>query len=234
MSKVILARLELQFGARILASSDFRGDEVAVVAPSDWLEVAQFLRDDPALELNHYIDLTAVDYPEREPQIPRFDIVLFVRSLPKTHRIRLKTQIGERDEIDSLTPIWPGANWAEREVFDMFGIRFRGHPDLRRILLYEEFVGYPLRKDYPIERTQPLTPYRDVTGVEKLPPFGVEEGTPFGRIQWRRRLEHEDRQVSPAIGLQTGQRMSLNDSEVIREDEYQQMPPTANVTAPKG
>jgi NADH-quinone oxidoreductase subunit C len=84
--------------------------------------------------------------------------------------------------IDSLVPVWVGANWFERETFDMFGIRFEGHPDLRRILLYEEFEGHPLRKDYPAAKTQPLVPYRegpDVLG--KLPPFGPDEGMVFGR-----------------------------------------------------
>ena len=84
--------------------------------------------------------------------------------------------------IDSLVPVWVGANWFERETFDMFGIRFEGHPDLRRILLYAEFEGHPLRKDSPAAKTQPLVPYRegpDVLG--KLPPFGPDEGMVFGR-----------------------------------------------------
>jgi NADH-quinone oxidoreductase subunit C len=77
--------------------------------------------------------------------------------------------------------LWASAQWAEREAFDMFGVVFVGHPDLRRILLYPEFEGYPLRKDYPADRTQPLVPYRDVDNIEELPPFGPDEGMSFGR-----------------------------------------------------
>ena len=83
----------------------------------------------------------------------------------------------------------------------MFGIKFKGHPDLRRILLYEEFVGHPLRKDYPIDKAQPLVPYREVSEIDKLAPFGIEEGQPFARIDWESRLAGRDEQVSPAIGV---------------------------------
>jgi NADH-quinone oxidoreductase subunit C len=224
MSRAVVERLEEQFGDRILGTSNFRGDDEVRVDPKDWLEVAIFLKKDPDLRMDHFVDLTAVDYPEREPELPRFDVVLHMRSLQKKHRIRVRTRVG--DEVDSIVGVWEGANWAEREVFDMFGIRFRGHPDLRRILLYDEFVGHPLRKDYPIDRAQPLVAYRDVPGIHKLPPFGLEEGQPWGRIQWEERLEGRDRQVSPAIGLQTGQRRQLSDSDAFN-DAGQQPPETA-------
>jgi NADH-quinone oxidoreductase subunit C len=228
MSRAVVERLEERFGERILEKSDFRGDEEVRVAPEDWLEVGAFLKKDPDLRMDHFVDITAVDYPERQPDLPRFDVLLLMRSLQKKHRIRVRTLVGEDDELDTLTGVWAGANWAEREVFDMFGIRFRNHPDLRRILLYEEFVGYPLRKDYPIDRAQPLVAYRDVPGIHKLPPFGVEEGQPWGRIQWQDRLEGRDRQVSPAISLQTGQRRQLSDSDALN-DAVQRPPPTAAV-----
>ena len=99
----------------------------------------------------------------------------------------------------------------------MFGIPFKGHPDLRRILMYEEFEGHPLRKDYPIDRAQPLVPYRDTDEIDKLPPFGIEEGQPFARIDWEARLAGRDQQVSPAIGLQQGQRRTLSDSEAAEQ-----------------
>ncbi|MEY4579925.1 MAG: hypothetical protein RL701_4628, partial [Pseudomonadota bacterium] len=146
---------------------------------------------------------------EREPEVPRFDVLLFVRSMSKNHRVRLKTRVGDGDPLDSLTSVWLGADWTEREAYDMFGVKFRGHPDLRRILLYEEFVGYPLRKDYPIQKTQPLIPYRDV-GASKLAPFGDDEGNPFGRIDWLARMSGRDQQVSPAIAVQQGQRPALS------------------------
>jgi NADH-quinone oxidoreductase subunit C len=211
MSQQVLDRLKAELGARVLSTSSFRGDEEAVVAPRDWLAAARVLRDDAACAMNHFIDITAIDYPEREPETPRFDLVLCLRSLEKKHRVRLKTRLRDGEAVDSLSALWQGANWTEREVWDMFGIRFAGHPDLRRILMYEEFVGYPLRKDYPIEKTQPLVAYRDVPAA-KLAPFGDGMGQPFGRIDWLARLGGGDRQVSPAIALQQGQRVALSAS----------------------
>ncbi|MCB9666932.1 MAG: NADH-quinone oxidoreductase subunit C [Myxococcales bacterium] len=211
MSERIIARARAQFGARILSSDAFRGDDEITVASADWRSVAEFLRDDPGCAMNQFIDLTASDYPERVPMLPRFDVLVMLRSLSGGDRIRVKSRVAEGDAIDSLQDLWRGANWAEREVYDMFGIRFDGHPDLRRILLYDEFIGYPLRKDYPIDLTQPLIPYREGVGTGKLPPFGKEEGQPWNRIDWNRRLAGENRQVSPAIAVQQGQRRSLTD-----------------------
>lgn len=212
MSKQVVERLQAQFGDRILATSDYRGDETAVVAPSDWVAVATFLKGDAECAMNQFVDLTAVDFPEREPEDKRFEVVLHVRSLARKQRIRLKTKVADGEALPTLIKVWAGADWAEREVFDMFGIKFEGHPDLRRILLYEEFVGHPLRKDYPIERTQPLVRYREVEGLTKLPPFGADEGQPWGRIQWQERLAGGDRQVSPAIAVQVGQKRALSES----------------------
>jgi NADH-quinone oxidoreductase subunit C len=210
MSKKVLDRIKAKFGDRILATSSALGDDEAIVDPKDWLEVARFLRDDPECRMDHFIDLTAVDYPLREPELPRFDVLLLLRSMQYRHRVRLKTRVGEGQSVPSVTSLWPGANWAERECWDMFGVVFEGHPDLRRILLYEEFVGHPLRKDYPIGKAQPLVPYRRVEGIDKLPPFGPDEGQPWSRIDWQERLRGRDFQVSPAIGLQQGQRPALS------------------------
>lgn len=209
MSQQVVNRVSEMFGAKVLAKDAFRGDDEITVASEEWKAMATFLRDDPRCRMNQFVDLTAADYPERMPEQPRFDVLLMLRSLEYGHRVRLKTRCSENDSLDSLTQIWLGANWAEREIYDMFGIRFEGHPDLRRILLYEEFEGFPLRKDYPIDRTQPLIEYRQSVG--KLAPFGPEEGQPWNRIDWLKRLKGEDRQVSPAIGLNQGQRRSLSD-----------------------
>jgi len=209
MSQTVLDRLKAELGNRILSTSSFRGDDEALVAPADWRAAAQFLRDDQACAMNHFIALTAIDYPEREPETPRFDVVCCVRSLEKKHRVRLKTRVRDGEELDTLTPVWQGADWTERECHDMFGVRFRGHPDLRRILMYEEFVGHPLRKDYPIKHTQPLVEYRDVPSA-KLAPFGEDEGNPFGRIDWLARLGGQNLQVSPAIAVQQGQKTALS------------------------
>ena len=217
MSVKVLERLEAQFGSRILATSSFRGDDSAVVAPNDWKEVALFLKTDSETALDHFSDLTAVDYPEREPELPRFDVIVLSRSMSKGHRFALKTRVRDAEELDSLYSVWRGANWTEREVFDMFGIVFRGHPDLRRILMYPEFIGYPLRKDYPIERVQPLVKYRDEDNIEKLAPFGPDEGQPFGRIDWEARLKGEDVQVAPALAVQQGQKHNTSETSATQK-----------------
>jgi NADH-quinone oxidoreductase subunit C len=114
----------------------------------------RFLRDEPGLDFEMLMDVTAVDYLGQEP---RFEVVYHLYSLKRNHRVRIKARLPEAaPEIASLVELWPSANWMEREVWDLYGIRFSGHPDLRRILLYDEFEGHPLRKDYPKERRQPL------------------------------------------------------------------------------
>ena len=215
MSQAVVDRLNDQFGERILGTSDAFGEHEVLVGLNDWVEVAQFVKDDDQLQMDHFIDLTAVDYPERESA--RFDVTLMTRSSVNGQRIRIRTHVKDGDEPATLSGIWQGANWAEREVWDMFGIAFKDHPDLRRILLYEEFVGYPLRKDYPIDKAQPLVPYREDPDIAKLPPFGIEEGQPFARIDWEARLAGGDQQVSPAIGVQQGQRRTLSDSEAAQQ-----------------
>jgi len=181
MSKRVLELLKSKFGDDIYETHSQFGDDTAVVNPEKWRAIAQFLRDDPQCAMSMFVDITAVDYHGR--QTPRFEVVLHLRSLERGHRIRLKARVGDDEgtsvEIDSLVPVWKGANWFERECFDMFGVVFKGHPDLRRILMYPEFVGYPLRKDYPADKIQPLIELRNVP--DKLPPFGVDEGMPFGR-----------------------------------------------------
>ena len=215
MSQAVVDRLRAELGERVLAASDAFGDHEISVAVGDWVEVAQLLKNDGELQMDHFIDLTAIDYPERESA--RFDLTLTLRSSETNARIRVRTQVEEGGEPGTLSSVWRGANWAEREVWDMFGIKFKDHPDMRRILLYEEFVGHPLRKDYPIDKAQPLVPYREVTDIEKLPPFGIEEGQPFARIDWEARLAGRDNQVSPAIGVQVGQRRTLSDSEAAQQ-----------------
>lgn len=211
MSQQVVDRLKEEFGERILSAETFRGDERVLVKPETWVEVANFLKSDCAMD--HFTDLTAVDYPEREPEEPRFEVILCMRSFSTKQRIIVKTKLADGASLPTLTTVWVGADWAEREVFDMFGIKFAGHPDLRRVLLYEEFVGHPLRKDYPIDRTQPLVPYRELPGqLTKLPPFGQDEGQPWGRIQWTERLRGADKQVSPAIAVQVGQKRALSDT----------------------
>jgi NADH-quinone oxidoreductase subunit C len=182
MAQRLLELMRSRFGSDITDSHCQHGDETVVVRRESWLSVARWLRDDPAADMVMLVDLTAVDYPDRSA---RFEVVAHLLSLRLGHRLRMKTLVAETPEqppeVDSVTELWASANWAERECYDMFGIRFAGHPDLRRILLYPEFEGYPLRKDYPADLAQPLVAYRTVENIDRLPPFGPGEGMPFGR-----------------------------------------------------
>jgi NADH-quinone oxidoreductase subunit C len=155
MAQLILDRLRERFTAgEIIETGSQHGNEWARIRREDWKIVAQFLRDDEATKLDMFIDLTAVDRFGREP---RFDVVLHLYSVDRKHRVRLYGGVPEEDPtIDTLSGVWAGANWFEREAYDLYGVRFQGHPDLRRILMYPEFVGHPLRKDYPKEKRQPL------------------------------------------------------------------------------
>ena len=154
MSRQALQRLQEKFGDAVLDTHNFRGDETAVVDREAIIEMLTWLRDDPELKFDMLTDLTAVDYLPAEP---RFAVVYHLYSVSKKHRLRIKVPVPEETpELDSAHELWKCADWAEREIWDMYGIRFTGHPDPRRILMYEEFVGHPLRKDYPKEKRQPL------------------------------------------------------------------------------
>jgi NADH-quinone oxidoreductase subunit C len=155
MAQLVLDRLLAQFTAgEILKTGSQHGNEWARVRPDAWTAVSTFLRDDPSTAMEMLTDLTVVD---RFGDEPRFDVVVHLYSVSKKHRVRLYGGVPEENPvIDSLVPLWAGANWPEREAYDLYGVRFKGHPDLRRLLMYPEFVGHPLRKDYPKEKRQPL------------------------------------------------------------------------------
>lgn len=151
-----LQLLKEQFPDKIIETHSFRGDDTAIVKKEAILEVLKFLKEDPRLKYNFLMDLAGVDYLTYKKD-PRFEVVYHLYSLEYNRRVRIKAPVDEDDPvIDSVTPLWEAANWYEREVWDMFGIKFRGHPNLKRLLMYEEFVGHPLRKDYPITKRQPL------------------------------------------------------------------------------
>jgi NADH-quinone oxidoreductase subunit C len=130
------------------------GDATAVVDAERLPEVLGLLRDDPELAFEMLSDVTCVDYLGEEP---RFEMVYHLYSVAKNQRVRVKARVAEAaPELPSAVPLYASADWMEREVFDLYGLRFRGHPDLRRLLLYDGFEGHPLRKDYPKEKRQPL------------------------------------------------------------------------------
>ena len=152
-SPLLRRLLDHQPGA-VRATHARLGDATALVDKDQLVAVMRFLRDDPELRFDMLTDLTCVDYLG---ETPRFEMVYHLYSVAQNHRLRIKARVPEEPcEIDTLCPVWPSANWMEREVWDLYGVRFTGHPDLRRLLLYEEFQGHPLRKDYPKERRQPL------------------------------------------------------------------------------
>ena len=148
-----------KFAVDIVETHAFRGDETVVIRPAALLLVAKFLKE--TLEFNYLMDATVVDYlfyaGGRVQKEFRFEVVYHFFSLKNNTRLRLKVQLDEKNPtVDSLTGLWASADWYEREVWDMYGIRFNGHPNLKRILMYEEFQGHALRKDYPYNKRQPL------------------------------------------------------------------------------
>jgi NADH-quinone oxidoreductase subunit C len=120
-----------------------------LVEPARLLDTCRALRATPGLEYVAFSDVTAADfYPQREP---RFDVVYHLVSPHRRERVRLKVQVGKDEPVSSVTSVWPGADWMEREVYDLFGIVFEGHPDLRRLMMPDDWEGHPLRKDYPVQ-----------------------------------------------------------------------------------
>jgi len=138
------------FPNAVLGFHSYVGDDTILVRRDSAFEVLRALKEQH--QFGMLADLSAVDYLG---QTPRFEVVYHLNSLERNIRLRIKVPVGEGEEVDSVTPLWQIANWLERETWDMFGIRFRNHPDLRRLLMYDEFEGHALRKDYPINKRQP-------------------------------------------------------------------------------
>ncbi len=153
----LIQKVKERFGDAVLGHGEFRGQHVLSIAAASNVAILTFLRDDPAARFEMLTDLTCVDslrltddmlkdYPER------FAVVYQLTSLTHGARLRVKAFVSEDDcEIDSVTGLWKAANWAEREAFDMYGVVFKGHPDLKRILMPDNYEGHPLRKDYPLK-----------------------------------------------------------------------------------
>ena len=175
MAQKVLDALVAKFGDAIVRTESTHGDEVAHVKREKLLAVATWLRDDAAMAFDCPVFVTCIDrvdwapigrpvneaFPGLDDQgketMARFEVCYQLRSSKHRYRVRLKIAVPENDaKLPSLAPLWSAFDWQERETFDMYGIKFEGHPDLRRVYLYDEFVGYPLRKDYPKEKRQPL------------------------------------------------------------------------------
>ncbi len=162
MNNVTQERVKSQFGDRILETVVAYDELTFVVDKSAVVELARFLRDDNSLKYLHLSDITATDWPARPK---RFEVVYHLMSFDLKDYVRLKVRVGEDEPVPTLTGEWDTANWLEREVYDMFGIKFAGHPDMRRILMWDEFEGHPLRKDYPLTYEVPQFTYN-----KDLPP----------------------------------------------------------------
>jgi NADH-quinone oxidoreductase subunit C len=149
----IAKMVEEKFSGQVLGTTTFAG-QVAIMVNKDMIrDICLFLKDEPSLKMDHLADLTAVDYSTYPGDTGlRFEVVYNLISTEYGHRIRLKVRVPEEDpRVDSVSSIWQTANWHERETFDLMGIKFDGHPDLRRILLSEDWEGHPLRKEYPLK-----------------------------------------------------------------------------------
>jgi len=164
---MLIDALKERFGSQLIAAESSHGEDVICVSREAAPAVLRALRDEPEFDFNFLMDLTAVDWLEREP---RFEVVYQLKSLSQNNRLRVKVPVPAGDAwVSSAVELWKSADWLERECYDMFGIEFRDHPDLRRILLYDSFVGHPLRKDYPVDRRQPIVEEVDPVAAPRPP-----------------------------------------------------------------
>ena len=189
LAEATVAMLRDHFGDGVLDATEHRGEMTIEVRPEIIVEVCRALRDDKNLQYNFLADITAVDWLEREP---RYDVVYHLLSLATYAVVRLKVRVGDEDtpdpELPTVTGVWPAADWYEREMYDLFGVRFSGHPNQTRILMPEDWVGHPLRKDYPLTGIQLPEPH---WGGQVL----LDESLPMGMGQ--QTLRTTDRTAVP-------------------------------------
>ena len=167
MSEELIDIVEDEFADEVLASHTRHGNDTVVVDRESVAEILEFLRDDEETEMNFLRNISCVDYHQR---VPRFEVVYILYSIRHKHMLMVRAPVREDDcSVPTVSHLYPCAQWIEREVYDMYGVEFDGHPDLRRVLLYEEFEGFPLRKDYPKQQGQPRTEFiaRERDAVEE-------------------------------------------------------------------
>lgn len=171
MSTFAFDKLAAQLPEAILERyNDRTGGAWVVVAPELIAPALAFLKNDPELQFKLFLSMDAVDRLLLPESTPRFEVIYLVRSLKRNEVVQLKVRVGEdMPELPSVVPVFQGANWWERFVWDFYGLKFTGHPDLRRVLLYEEFKGHPLRKDYALRDRQPLIPERPIQDIVRGP-----------------------------------------------------------------
>ena len=147
-----IEKLKDRFGDKIGGVAEFRNEWSVYVQKSDLIEVLRFLKTEPGCEFNFLSDITSVDL---FTQKPRFEVLYHLFSIPLKHRLRVKVKLEDGEKVHSATVLWSAANWHEREIYDLMGILFENHPDLRRILMRDEWIGHPLRKDFPLTYEMP-------------------------------------------------------------------------------
>ncbi|PKL51653.1 MAG: NADH-quinone oxidoreductase subunit C [Nitrospira bacterium HGW-Nitrospira-1] len=171
----IAEKIKERFPDEVLEIKEFRRQVSVTLRKNRIRDIAQYLHDDPDFYFDYLIDVCGVDYLGKKEK--RFEVVYQLYSIKHRHAIRLKTEVSEEDPaIDSVTSIWAGANWHEREAFDLYGIRFNGHPDLRRILMPEDWEGHPLRKDYPLKGLA-----KEWSGFEEV----LEKSKKYKQYEWQ-------------------------------------------------
>ena len=158
---LLVKKVKDNFRHDIIETTVYKGEVTHLVDIKSLRAVCNFLKTDPDLRMNFLCDVLGVDYFR---ETPRFEVVYHFYSIQRKHRIRVKVRVAENEAVPSVTHLWPGADWPEREVYDMFGIVFEGHPNMKRIYLAHDWVGHPLRKDYP------LRGYKD-----RYNPYGEEK-----------------------------------------------------------
>lgn len=157
----LIQKVKDTFRHDVLDSALFRNEATLLIEKNSLRSICNFLKNDPDTKMNYLVDVIGVDYCER---VPRFEVVYHLYSIPRKHRVRLKVRLSEGEAVPTVSDIWSGANWPEREAYDMFGIVFENHPNLKRIYMPGDWDGFPLRKDYPLKG------YKD-----RYNPFGEEK-----------------------------------------------------------
>jgi len=167
-------RLKKTYSEKIIDIYLFRGTLNVVLRPHDVPEVCRFLKTDPDLKYNFLSCITAVDYLGQRDK--RFEVIYMLFSIPHHYRVLLKAGVNETEEIPTMSSVWSTANWQEREIYDMFGLKFSGHPNLKRILMDEDWVGYPQRKDFPLTYEVPNFSYnKDEQDYRRQAPWRGDE-----------------------------------------------------------
>jgi NADH-quinone oxidoreductase subunit C len=179
-----LDRIREKFSDQVVEVTYYASEVTVKLKQERAEEIWRFLRDDPGLRFDYLSNLTALHWPERPKP---FEVVYHLFSISTRQRVNLKLDVGEGEQPPTASRVWPTANWHEREVFDLFGIRFHGHPDMTRILMTDEWVGHPLRKDYPLEgKPEDHIQLRDVTTAEHVYTYDKSSIKGFG---WKKEVE---------------------------------------------